>query len=141
MLQFEFKTTLPNLKKFQCFFQPCLTPICLWKLIIQHINRNLLAIVGNTENAPLGIVVEYFKCSISPLTSLFRFFTDLLISKKSLLSAKWCTFHCWFALWRSSIQIKKRNGPRTKSCDTPQSTDIKSELYPLMETSFLKSGK
>ena len=37
--------------------------------------------------------------------------------------------------------IKKRIGPSTESCGTTQSTGIKSELYPLIQTNCLLSEK
>ena len=41
----------------------------------------------------------------------------------------------------SLIQIKKIGGPRTESCGRPPLTGVKSELYPLIETSCLRSDK
>ena len=75
------------------------------------------------------------------LMNLLRYFGDLLIFNKFVLSAKWWTLQCFMATLRSFMYIRKSNGPNTDPWETPlEMVDI-FELKPLIETNCFWSVK
>ena len=86
----------------------------------------------------LSHVVRRFK---SWLLCSFIFFKELSTSSKLVSSAKWCNLLNFMAWFRSLMYIRKRSGPRTEPCGTPNSVKGLLDFWPLTVTCcFLLDG-
>ena len=72
---------------------------------------------------------------------MFNFFSDLLMIRRFVLSAKSWSLQCFIATCRSLVYSRKSKGPKTDPCNTPHVILKVLDAKPLTDTNCLQFAK